>query len=167
MSEQEKKKDIFDKIMDWGIMKPFRPLYKKYKEQLLYLFFGFLTTVVSFIAAGVFKYVFEQGGMGKGLVTLLSTGISWCIAVVFAYVTNRVWVFENKAHGREGVTKEALSFFAGRGFTLVVEELIMWLGYSVIGINYWVTKVFANIVIIILNYVISKLIVFKKPAEEK
>ena len=141
--------------------KPIRDIYYKYEEKWLYLFFGVLTTAVSFITAGISKNLLESAGMGKGTVSTLSTVISWICAVTFAYVTNRLWVFESKAKGAKELTAEAASFYGGRVFTLLVEAAMMWLGYSLIGINYWVTKIAANVIVLILNYVISKIFVFR------
>jgi putative flippase GtrA len=161
-THDEKSKDIFDKIMELGIFRPLYPFYKKNKEMLLYLFFGVLTTAVSFVSAGVSKVLLESAGMGKDTVSTVSTVISWVCAVTFAYVTNRIWVFESTVKGAEQIVKEAASFYGGRVFTLLVETFIMWLGYSVAGFGYWITKIAANIIVLILNYVISKLFVFKK-----
>lgn len=158
----EEKKDIFDKIMSWGFLKIFEPFYKKNKEMLLYLFFGVLTTAVSFVTAGLSKILLEGLGSSKDVVSTVSTVISWICAVTFAYVTNRIWVFDSNAKGLKNIAAEAASFYGGRLFTLFVEMLMMWVGYSLMQINYWVTKIAANIIVLILNYVISKLFVFKK-----
>ena len=91
-----------------------------------------------------------------------STVISWICAVTFAYITNRIWVFESEAEGKKAIISEAASFYGGRIFTLLVEMFMMWLGYSLLSFNYWVTKIVANVVVLILNYVISKLVVFRK-----
>ena len=147
--------------------KPLRDIYYKYEEKWLYLFFGVLTTVVSFITAGVSKYLLEQAGSGSSVVSTGSTVISWICAVTFAYVTNRLWVFDSKAKGAKALSGEAVSFYGGRVFTLVVETVMMWLGYTLIGINYWITKIAANIVVLILNYIISKIFVFKGEKDEK
>lgn len=157
----QEKKDIFDRIMGLGFLKVFEPFYKKHKEVLLYLFFGVLTTAVSFLTAGVAKFLLESAGLGKGTVSTASTVISWLFSVLFAYVTNRIWVFDSKASGISSIAREAAEFYGGRLLTLLVEMLIMWLGYYKLGINYWVTKIAANVVVIILNYIISKLVVFK------
>lgn len=141
--------------------KPIRDIYYKYEEKWLYLFFGVLTTAVSFITAGISKNLLENAGMGTGAVSTLSTVISWICAVTFAYVTNRLWVFESHASGAKELTAEALSFYGGRVFTLLTEMVIMWLGYSVLSFNYWVTKIAANVIVLILNYVISKIFVFR------
>jgi len=146
--------------------KPIRELYYKYEEKWLYLFFGVLTTVVSFVAAGVSKNLLENAGMGKDAVGTLSTAISWICAVTFAYVTNRLWVFESKAKGAKELAGEAASFYGGRVFTLLVETAMMWVGYSRLHFNYWGTKVVANVVVLILNYVISKLFVFRDKKNE-
>ena len=160
--ENIEKKDIFDRIMGWGFLKTFEPFYKKNKEVLLYLFFGVMTTVVSFITAGIAKFLLEKMGAGESAVVNVSTVFSWLCSVTFAYITNRIWVFASTAHSRADVIKEGTSFYGGRLFTMFVEMLIMNIGVKLIGANYWVTKIIANIIIIILNYIISKLFVFKK-----
>jgi putative flippase GtrA len=160
--EKTEKKDIFDRIMGWGFLKTFEPFYKKNKEILLYLFFGVMTTVVSFITAGIAKVLLEKLGASENAVINISTVFSWICSVTFAYITNRIWVFESTARGASAIVKEGASFYGGRLFTMFVEMLIMNFGVKLIGANYWVTKVIANVIIIILNYIISKLFVFKK-----
>lgn len=158
-----------------GILpKPLQKIYYKYEDKWLYLFFGVLTTVVSFISAGVAKLALEKAGAGEAVVGNISTIISWICAVTFAYLTNRVWVFESNASNTKELFAEALSFYGGRVFTLIVELVIMGLGYSIIAKHffggndsamnaaYWVTKIAANVVVLILNYIISKLLVFRK-----
>lgn len=162
MSEQQRQPDIFDKLVHLKIFRWFEPFFQKNREVLMYLFFGVMTTAVSFVTAGFSKYLCESAGLGKGAVSNISTTVSWICAVTFAYVTNRIWVFDSNAKGKKGVFAEMVSFYGGRLFTLFVEMGIMWLGYSKMGINFWVTKIFANVVVLILNYVISKLFVFKK-----
>ncbi len=136
-------------------------LYYKYEEALMYLFFGVLTTVVSFVSAGISKAGLEALGFGENIVSVGSTVFSWICAVTFAYITNKLWVFDSKVKEKKALLSEAVSFYGGRVFTLIVETVMMWIGYSLIGINYWVTKIAANVVVLILNYVISKIFVFK------
>lgn len=162
MSEQQRQPDIFDKLVHLKIFRWFEPFFQKNREMLMYLFFGVMTTAVSFVTAGISKILLEHIGLGKDPVSLISTLFSWICAVTFAYVTNRIWVFDSKVKGKKGILTEMVSFYGGRVFTLLVEMGMMWLGYSVMGINYWVTKIVANVVVLILNYVISKLFVFKK-----
>lgn len=141
--------------------KPLQKIYYKYEGKWLYLIFGVLTTVVSFVTSGISKSLLEATGFGKDAVSTVSTVISWICAVTFAYLTNRVWVFDSHAKGTGEIAREAASFYGGRVFTLLVETGMMWIGYSKIGINYWVSKIIANIVVLILNYVISKIFVFR------
>ena len=162
-----RREDIFDKIMHLPVLRIFEPFYKKNKEVLMYLFFGVLTTAVSFVTAGISKHMLESWGASSSVVSFVSTAFSWVCAVTFAYVTNRIWVFDSQVKGKKGILAEAVSFYGGRVFTLLVEMLMMWLGYTVMGIGYWVTKIIANVVVLILNYVISKLFVFKKKSEDK
>ena len=159
---QQRQPDIFDKLVHLKIFRWFEPFFQKNREVLMYLFFGVMTTLVSFVTAGIAKYLCENAGLGKSAISNISTVVSWICDVTFAYVTNRIWVFDSKAKGKKGIFAEMVSFYGGRLFTLFVEMGIMWLGYDLLDINYWVTKIFANVVVLILNYVISKLFVFKK-----
>lgn len=136
------------------------------KETITYLIFGVLTTGVSFATAGAAKFLLEQAGCNDKVVSDVSTVISWICAVTFAYVTNRIWVFNSRAHGFKAIVKEAAMFYGGRLSTLIIETLMMRLGYSVMGINYWITKITANVVVLILNYIISKFFIFRKKKEE-
>lgn len=147
------KPDIFDRIMSARIFKPLNPFYTKYKEQLLYLFFGALTT---FLNIGVFAlFVLYMDPLAANV-------IAWIIAVLFAYVTNRIWVFQSKARGTAAVGKEAVAFLLGRLATLGLEELMIWLGIDVLGFATLPVKIVTQIAVIIGNYLISKLIVFRR-----
>ena len=151
----ERKEDIFDKIMKLPVINIFNPFYKKYKEQLLYLFFGFLTFLIGVGSFYVGCYNFH-------LNELTSNNISWVIAVLFAYITNRTWVFTDKAWGFKNICREILAFFAGRFFTLWVENGIIYVFITVMGFDKMIIKIIGQIVIIILNYIISKWFIFKK-----
>lgn len=151
MSEQ---KDIFDRIMSLPGLRRFYGLYARYKEVLLYILFGGVSTVVSIGSFVLFEMVLDIN-------ELIANVISWILAVSTAYATNRTWVFCSKAKGRE-VWREMVSFFSGRVLTLVMEETILlvfvtWLSFP----GGWV-KVAAQIAVLVGNYFISKLIVFKK-----
>lgn len=150
----EAKRDIFDRIMDWKILSIFRPIYKRYKEVLLYLFFGGLTTLVS-----IFSYIFFERQMGMN--PLIANIFSWILAVTFAYLTNRVWVFQSSAVTKTQIAKECASFFGGRVATLVLEEVVLMIGINALGFNSIAVKVIAQILVVITNYIISKLFVFK------
>lgn len=154
--------------------KALQDIYYKYEDKWLYLFFGVLTTVVSFITAGIAKFVLEKAGAGNDLVTTVSSAFSWVCSVTFAYLTNRAWVFNSTAKGAKEIRDEAVSFYGGRVFTLLVEMFIMWAGGKIFDINaklfgikyFWIIKIAANVIVLILNYVISKLFVFRKKKED-
>ena len=159
--EKTKKPDIFDRIMRRFCPKKFLPLYEKYKEMLLYCFFGLLTTVVSFIFLGIPQHLLMAAGLSKSVAVVPSNVISWICAVTFAYVTNRIWVFDNTADTKKGIMAEIVSFYGGRFITLLVETFMMWAGVHLLDMNLWITKILASIVVFILNYIISKVIVFR------
>ena len=149
------KKDVFDVIMGWPVMKPFRPFYTAHKEVLLYLFFGGLTTLVSI---GVFALFTSS----MGLDPLWANVLSWIAAVLFAYVTNRTWVFADKADTRERILREMASFFGGRLATLGMEEALIALFITWLGFPAMPVKIVSQIAVIAANYFISKFFVFKK-----
>lgn len=156
-----KKEDIFDRIMQWGFLKRFYPLYAQYKEILLYLFFGGLTFVVSIVSYAFFE-------LTVGLTPLIANIFSWILAVSFAYITNRIWVFKNTASGWKDIVREIVSFFGGRLLTLGIEEVILLVGISVLLLNSIAVKIIAQIVVIVLNYFISKILIFNtKKADDK
>lgn len=147
-------KDIFDRIMEWKFLSIFNPFYKKYKEVLLYLFFGGLTTVIS-----IGSYAFFDVSMHMD--PMVANIFSWILAVLFAYVTNRIWVFENIAKDVKGIIQEMISFFGGRVATLLMEEAVLYVGIKILFMNSIIVKVFAQVLVVIANYIISKLFVFK------
>lgn len=153
------KRDIFDKIMSLPLLRLFEKPYKRYKDVLLYLFFGVLTTLINLIAYWV---------MGTKLCINIhiSNVTAWVVAVIFAYVTNRTWVFKEHAHGAHAIGKEICSFSAGRLFTLGVEELMLLLFVDLLSFNKNVIKIIGQVAVVILNYVISKLFVFKKDKDK-
>ena len=151
----KKDMDIFDRIMALRILRPLQSFYRKYKEPLLYLFFGGLTFCLSIGLYWLFAHPL-------GLTPLVANALSWIICVAFAYVTNRTWVFKEKAHDSRGIVREATSFVLGRVATLVLEEAVLWLGISVLGINDIAVKVVAQVLVIVGNYFISKRFVFRK-----
>ena len=87
----QEKRDIFDRMMALPILNIFEPFYKKNKEVLLYLFFGGLTFIVSIATYAVFN-------VSMGINELIANVMSWVLAVLFAFATNRVWVFQAPTH---------------------------------------------------------------------
>ena len=130
-------------------------LVKKYTPFLLYAMFGVLTTVVNLVAYWLFAHVMNIG-------TMASTMIAWIAAVLFAYLTNRKWVFGSEAIKVREVIREVASFFVCRLATGIVDWACMLVFVDLLRFNDMVIKVAANIVVIILNYVASKLVIFKR-----
>ena len=141
-------------------MEKIKELYTKYKEVINYLIFGVLTTVVRL--ATKYLLLFTILDAENGVQLQIAVIISWIVACTFAYITNRIWVFESKS---KEVIKEAIKFYASRLATLGLEMLIMFIFVTALGLNtrIWVIvwTIFAQVVIVIGNYVLSKLIVFK------
>ena len=147
------KPDIFDRFMRLPVLRRFYTPYKKYKAILLYMLFGGLTTVVNL----VFFDLFCSFGMSEPVANIPA----WVLAVLFSYVTNRIWVFLSKVRG-PALWGEILSFFGARGLTLLIEEALLVVFVTWLQFNGMVIKLLAMVVVIILNYVFSKLFVFKK-----
>ena len=129
-------------------------LYRRYSEVALYLFFGGLTFLISIASYTICLKLF-------GMDVLVANIASWIIAVLFAFFTNRRWVFKGKSDAVNGVAAQLASFIGGRLFTLAVEELILWVFVTRLCMNDIAVKVVAQIVVIVLNYFISKLLVFR------
>ena len=151
-----------------------KKLYKKYEEVILYVVFGGLTTLVNFVSFWVFNKI-----LGEKFY-LVSNVIAWFISVVFAYVTNKLWVFESKSWAFKILLKEVPEFFAARLFSLGVEEGGLWLfvdkfgfdRYSFTVFNFEVTgkliaKVLLAVIVVILNYFFSKFIIFATKGKKK
>ena len=127
----------------------------KYKEQILYLFFGGCTTVVNIVVFALCSDILHME-------LLVSNFMARVLAVFFAYITNKIWVFESKTETLNELVKEIGSFVFARVVTLLIDMLIMYVGVEILFINKMIIKVLANIVVIVANYVFSKLFIFKK-----
>lgn len=130
-------------------------LIKKYKETILYLIFGVLSTIINIIT-----YVFFT----KILVLnyLVANAIAWILAVIFAYITNKFWVFESKEINSKYILKEFFSFFGCRVFSGAIEMFMMFILVSIMSFNDFIVKIITNVVVVVLNYIFSKLLIFKK-----
>lgn len=151
-----------------------KSLFIKYKELILYVVFGVLTTLVNFAAFWVFTEI-----LGESLY-LLNNAIAWVAGVVFAFVTNKIFVFESKSAEVKKVIKELAEFTAARLFSFGVEEGGMLLFVTALGFGkktfeifgftftgQFAVKVVLAIVVVILNYFFSKFIIFKKDKKQK
>ncbi len=131
-----------------------KKLYEKYKNIILYGIFGVFTTLVNIVTYWVLAHPLHMEVM-------LSTVAAWFAAVLFAYFTNRKWVFHSKACTQKEITKEVGSFFACRLATGIVDWLCMLIFVDALQFNDVMIKVAANVIVIALNYVASKMVIFK------
>lgn len=134
------------------------PLYIKYREIILYVFFGGVTTFVSLASFMVCKRLL-----------LLHTDpgniISWILSVTTAFVTNRAFVFRSEKKNAKSVVFEMLSFYSSRLLTGGVDLIIVHIGIETLGLNDFGVKAASSVIVLILNYIASKLFVFRKKPE--
>lgn len=127
----------------------------KYKEQISYLFFGVMTTVINFIIYFVLTNAFRMD-------ELVANSFAWIASVLFAFITNKLFVFNSKNIDKKTLVKEVTGFIGARIVSFWMETMIMYIGINLLFINDIIVKVFSNAMVIIMNYILSKLIVFKK-----
>jgi putative flippase GtrA len=126
-------------------------LNSRLKETINYLIVGGLTTVVSIVSYNIFRFFIEN--------ITICTILSWICAVLFAYITNGIFVFNSK---EKNIIKEIASFTASRIFSLIVEIIVMFILTSIFKINDRIAKIIVQFIIVVLNYITSKIFVFKK-----
>lgn len=128
---------------------------KKYQQPILYLFFGICTTIVNIITYYLSAHILS-------LSVILSTCLAWLVSVIFAYITNKWWVFESKSLRLKAVIQEFLSFTGCRLFTGACDLLIMLIFVDSLGMDDLFVKIASNILAVVLNYIFSKMIIFKR-----
>jgi len=138
-------------------MKKIWELYKKYKAIINYLVVGVLTTLVNLITYYACVYTFLDPN--NPIQLQIANIIAWTTAVIFAYFTNRKYVFESKETNK---LKEGIKFFAARIVTLLLDMGVMGLGVSILKFNDKIIKIISQLLVIVGNYIISKLFVFNK-----
>jgi len=127
-------------------------IYNNYKEIINYLIFGILTTLVSIITYAIFTRLFNINYN-------ISNVLSWLLAVSFAYITNKNYVFNSKD---KNIIKSIIKFFTSRITTLIIEIIFMLIMVDILKFNDMVCKIIVQFIVIVLNYVFSKLFVFNK-----
>lgn len=185
-------KKLYEKIFEIKFFKRFLsvPVLGKFLsyEMLSYLFFGVMTTVVNFVVFYLSDKVLGNGSLfdfslfGNSFkITFedVSTVIAWIFAVLFAYITNKLWVFESKSKKAAVVMRELISFFGARVVSFVVFESLGFMLARNILINSdifssenapkWIAKILMSVAVVIFNYIMSKLVIFRKKSntEEK
>lgn len=134
-------------------------IYKKYQEIINYLIVGVLTTLVSIFTYFILSLILD---INNNILFIFANIISWICAVVFAYITNKKFVFNSTTSNRKEEIKVFSLFVSSRITTLLIELIFMFLTVKVLLLNDKISKVIAQIIVIILNYIISKIFVFKK-----
>lgn len=140
-------------------MQRIKDLFIKYKEVIMYLIFGVATTLVNWI---VYSLLMKTSVINM----TVSNAIAWFMAVVFAYITNKIFVFESKSWNPAEVWKEVVKFFGARIATGVIEigglPLLYYIGVkqSIFGVEGFLAKILVSVIVVILNYVFSKIFVF-------
>ena len=132
-----------------------KKLFEKYKDVIPYLIFGVITTLINIAAYWVGSHIL---GMG----TVPASVLAWFLAVLAAYLTNRKWVFHSDAQGSREILEEIAKFFGARLFTGVIDWVFMFVTVDLLGAEDVIMKFVANVIVVILNYVFSKWIIFKK-----
>lgn len=124
-------------------------------EMILYIVFGVLTTLINIGA-------FQLANGPLGWSWQAANIFAWVLAVIFAFFTNKLCVFKSKSFEASVLWKEFAGFIGARLFSLGVDYLCMWLLIDVCGWNGLLSKVADNVIVVIINYVLSKLVIFKK-----
>lgn len=131
-----------------------KQLYKKYEEIIAYVFFGGLTTLVNIIVFFVMNDMFH-------IHYLIANAAAWLASVLFAYVTNRKWVFKSKCRGASAIIREMLMFIGARVMSGLGDMFIMFMCIDVAHFPSLAAKILSNVFVVIFNYIFSKLIIFK------
>lgn len=147
--------DVFDKLINLPFLNHFHSLYKKHKKILLYILFGGLSFCVNIGTYAMFSTLFV-------IDELISNVLSWFITVAFAFFTNRIWVFDAPTDSISSFIRQIVKFYAGRIITLAIEEVILIIFIMILCLESIPVKIGAQIIIIVLNYIVSKLLIFKK-----
>lgn len=124
------------------------------REIMLYLLFGVLTTVVNYLSYYLFTRYLQ-------LDVLLANGLAWVLSVIFAYITNKIYVFQSKTTSLSDLGKEFMLFISARIGSGVFDMLIVYLFVDVFGMSDLIIKLISNVVVIIANWAISKIFIFK------
>lgn len=138
-----------------GFMTKLKALYVQYKSPILYLFFGGCTTLINI---GVYELLYQA----IHVFNAISTAAAWLAAVIFAFITNKLFVFESRHTSAKESVREAISFFGCRAATGILDLVIMVLAVDLLHWNSLLWKIISNVLVILINYVASKWLIFKK-----
>lgn len=124
-------------------------------EMLAYLVFGVLTTLINIGSFGILRSTFH-------IELLTANTLAWVLSVAFAFITNKLFVFQSKSFSPALLVKELVSFVAARLLSLGVDTAGMWLLVSILQANELLSKILMNVLVVIINYILSKWFIFKK-----
>lgn len=141
-------------------MTTIKSLYHKHRNIISYVFFGALTTGVNFVSYTFYHYVLH---LNKNLANVFAI----LTAILFAYITNKLFVFRSKTANAKELFTEMFKFFSARGVSLIIEAGGFWLLATCLGVNDYLAKISLAVVILLLNYIFSKLVVFKNGADKR
>lgn len=136
-------------------MEKIKELFIKYKEVILYIFFGGVTTVVNIVTYWLCTRLLS-------ISVLPSNIIANVLAILIAYITNKIWVFESETRTFKEFLREISAFFLARGITLLMDLGIVEVGVELLHFPDMLIKIFSTVLVIILNYVFSKLFIFNR-----
>ncbi len=130
------------------------------KETISYLIFGVLTTIINIV---VFWFAERELAfiMSEDAASLVGNVIAWVISVAFAFVTNKLFVFESKSMAFKVVMAELTGFVIARLLSLAFDEGFMFVAIVLLGMNSLLAKIISNVFVVIINYVLSKFFIFK------
>ncbi|MBR3133511.1 MAG: GtrA family protein [Clostridia bacterium] len=157
----EKLENFFLGILDKIKLKFLADIYRNHREGMRYLIFGALATVVNIIVYVVCAHVFFVN-LDDTLKVNLSNGTAIVLSILFAYLTNKLWVFETKTENLKDLFREFSSFISCRVVTALLDLGLMQLTVNVFKWNDILMKILVNLIVILLNFVFSKLFIFKK-----
>ena len=138
------------KLWNWAV-----GMYRKYQEGIDYLFWG----GVAFVLSMVLFYIFANMMM---LEEQIANIITWIICVIFTYFTNRIFVFKSKTSGAKAIAKEFTEFTSARLATLILENIVLFICIDLLSWYNMIAKLIGQFLVIVSNYVLSKLWIFKK-----
>ncbi|MDE5758729.1 MAG: GtrA family protein [Allobaculum sp.] len=138
-------------------MDTLKQLFYQYKEPITYLFWGVMSTIANVVTYWICYDMCHLSNM-------TSTLVAWIVAVVMAFVTNKLWVFESRNTSWKEDLKEFFSFIGFRIVSEIFDLGIMYWAVDLMGMNGLFWKIVANVIVVILNYIFSKFIIFKKPS---
>ena len=137
-------------------MKKIWTLYKKYEELINYLVVGVMTTVISWITYAVCRLIMN---VDNAIIMQIAVFLRWFAGVVFSYFMSRKFVFKSK---NPRILKEAIDFTTSRIVTLFLDMFIMWILPTIFHVNDWIATFISAVLVVIMNYIFSKFIVFRK-----